>query len=317
MKSFLLSLLFLCLAFCVQAQKIAYPYPVSYITLPIELQQVKMAYMDVHPEAQSNGRTVLLLHGKNFNGYYWKDVIRYLSGAGYRVLVPDQVGWGASDKPSIQYSFHRLAANTKALLDSLGIARVHVVGHSMGGMLAVRFALMYPQVVEQLVLENPIGLEDYRTFVPWRSTDQLLKQELSATYESLKQYQQSYYPEWKPEYEQYVAAQWDAMQKPDFSTAAWASALTYNMIYEQPVVYEFGYLRVPTLLVIGQADRTVVGKALLPESERGNRGNYPELGKAAKAKIKGSKLVALQGVGHIPHVQAPELFRAALLEFLK
>ncbi|TCZ67189.1 alpha/beta fold hydrolase [Flaviaesturariibacter aridisoli] len=318
MKSFWIFLFACCLAAGLKAQSpLTYPYPVSYLALTIEQQRVKMAFMDVRPEAQSNGRTVVLLHGKNFNGFYWKDVIHYLSGAGYRVLVPDQVGWGASDKPAIQYSFHRLAANTKALLDSLGIAQVQVVGHSMGGMLAVRFALMYPTLVEGLVLENPIGLEDYRSFVPWRSPDQQFAQELNASYESLKQYQQGYYPAWKEEYEPYVAAQWEALQQPDFATATWASALTYNMIYEQPVVYELGNLKVPTLLIIGQADRTVLGKALLPESERGKWGRYPELGKAARSRIRGSKLVALEGVGHIPHLQVPDLFRAALLGFLK
>ena len=111
--------------------------------------------------------TVLLLHGKNFNGYYWKGVIAALSSNGYRVVVPDQVGWGQSDKPNIHYSFPLLAANTKKLLDTLGITKVHVVGHSMGGMLATRFALMYPATVDKLIYEDPIGLEDYKTFVPY------------------------------------------------------------------------------------------------------------------------------------------------------
>ncbi|RYY38763.1 MAG: alpha/beta hydrolase [Chitinophagaceae bacterium] len=299
------------------AQSLAYPYPVKTIRLNIEQQPVKMAYMDVLPAAQANGQTVVLLHGKNFNGYYWKDVIHYLSGAGYRVVVPDQVGWGQSDKPDIHYSFHLLAANTKALLDSIGVGRIMLVGHSMGGMLATRFALQYPQVVERLVLENPIGLEDYRQFVPYRTPDQQMEQELAATAETLKHYQQSYYPEWKPEYDQYVAAQWEALQYPEFPTAAWASALTYNMIIEQPVLYEFGNLKMPVLLVMGQEDRTVVGKGLLALAEQEKRGNYPELGRWVQGRIKGSKLVALRGVGHIPHIQAPDDFRNALLHFLQ
>ncbi|RYY90155.1 MAG: alpha/beta hydrolase [Chitinophagaceae bacterium] len=298
------------------AQQSAYPYPQKSIRLSIEQMPVRMAYMDVLPAAQANGRTVVLLHGKNFNGYYWKEVIAYLSGAGYRVVVPDQVGWGYSDKPNIHYSFHLLAANTKALLDSLGVGRVLLVGHSMGGMLATRFALQYPQLVERLVLENPIGLEDYRTFIPYRSPDEQVEQELAATVESLRQYQRSYYPEWKPEYEPYVTAQWEALQYPEFPTAAWASALTYNMIIEQPVVYELGNLRMPVLLIIGQEDRTVVGKGLLSPSEKNRHGNYPELGRMVHAKIKGSKLVPLAGVGHIPHIQAPDAFRKALLDFL-
>ena len=67
-----------------------------------------------------------------------------------------------------------------------------------------------------------------------------------------------------------------------------ANALTYDMIYTQPVVYELGLLRVPTLLIIGQDDRTVVGKAKMPENLRSAAGNYPELGKRAQAAIPAS-----------------------------
>jgi pimeloyl-ACP methyl ester carboxylesterase len=297
------------------AQELVYPSPIKYLSLMLEGAPVRMAYMDVLP-AKPNGKTVVLLHGKNFNGFYWKEPIAFLQAAGYRVVVPDQVGWGLSDKPGIHYSFHLLAANTKALLDSLRIEKITLLGHSMGGMLATRFTLLYPSLVERLVLENPIGIEDYKTFVPYRTPDQQFAQELKASYASLKQYQQSYYPQWKPEYEQYVAAQWMSLQHPDFRTATWASALTYNMIYEQPVHYEFQNISVPTLLIIGQEDHTVVGKGLLSREAAARFGNYPALGRWLQRAIPNSKLVELAGVGHIPHVQEPEHFRRALLQFL-
>ena len=298
------------------AQNIDYPYPVQYLQLTIEMQPVRMAYMDV-ASPKPNGKTVLLFHGKNFNGYYWKDVIRFLTDNGYRVIVPDQVGWGKSDKPNIHYSFPLLAANTKRLLDTLGISKVDIIAHSMGGMLATRFVLMYPQIVKRLIYENPIGLEDYKTFVPYHSVDEQYASELKTTYESLKKYQQSYYPEWKPEYDQYVTAQYEALQSPNFKTASWVSALTYQMIYEQPVVYEFKYITQPTLLLIGQADRTIVGKNLLSKEVADKHGNYPELGKMMHREIRNSSLVELHGVGHIPHIQVPEEFRKRVLDFLK
>lgn len=313
------TLLFIVLTFLVVysfAQAVTYPYPVHYHQLRIEGTPVRMAFMDVKP-GKANGETIVLLHGKNFNGYYWKEVVDFLSGNGYRVVVPDQVGWGQSDKPNIHYSFHLLAANTKELLDSLGLKKVHVLGHSMGGMLATRFALMYPQVVDRLIYENPIGLEDYKTFVPYRSVEEQYAGELKVTYESLKAYQKSYYPEWKPAYEPYVAAQYEALQYPDFKQATWASALTYQMIYEQPVVYEFKQIKLPTLIIIGQEDRTVVGKNLLSKEEASRHGQYPQLGKMLQQQIKGSKLVELKGVGHIPHIQALAEFQRALLAFLK
>ena len=274
-----------------------------------------MAYMDVEPE-QANGKTIILFHGKNFNGYYWKDVIPALTEKGYRVVVPDQVGWGRSDKPDIHYSFHLLAENNRILLDSLSIKKLIVIGHSMGGMLATRFTLMYPDLVDKLILEDPIGLEDYRVFVPYQSLEKLFSNENKATYESYKKYQQSYYPVWKEEYEQYVKAQAESLLQPGFDKTAWANALTYQMIYEQPVVYEFKNINVPTLLIIGLADRTIVGKELLNENDKAVHGQYQQLGKKIKSEIKNSRLVEIEGVGHIPHIQSFDRFCKALFDFL-
>lgn len=303
-----------------RAQKITpvvYPHPVKFFDLTIENQKTRMAYMDVSPTANANGKTVLLLHGKNFNGYYWKDVIASLSKNGFRVIVPDAVGWGKSDKPNIHYSFHLLAETNKKLLDSLGVKKTVVVGHSIGGMLATRFALMYPEITEKLVLENPIGLEDYRTFVPYAPFEELLKGEKAQTYESLKKYQQTYYPAWKPEYEQYVQAQAESLIRKDFPNAAVANALTSLMAYEQPVVYEFKNLKMPTLLIIGQLDRTVLGKNRLPKEDQNKFGQYPELGRKLKADIPNSKLVEMENVGHIPHVQVFDEYIKAVLEFIR
>lgn len=297
-------------------QAVEYPHPVKFFELSIEDQKVLMAYMDAAP-TKANGESVILFHGKNFNGFYWKNVIPMLTEAGFRVIVPDQIGWGKSSKPNVHYSFHLLAANNKKLLDALGIKKVHVLGHSMGGMLAARFALMFPETVGKLILENPIGLEDYRTFVPYASTEELTKQELAGTYESYKNYQKTYYPVWKEEYEQYVAAQAEALTQPGFSETAFANALTSQMIYEQPVVYEFTNLNVKTLLIIGQLDRTVVGKNRLKKEDQNKYGNYPQLGKKLNREIKNSRLVELDGVGHIPHIQTPDKFKTELIKFLK
>lgn len=128
----------------------------------MECRQLRMAYMDVPPTVTANGRTALLLHGRNFGGYYWQNTIRFLAGAGYRVVVPGQIGFGKSSKPDIGLSFHAAADHTRQLLDRIGVAKVMVIAHSMGGMFGARFTLMYPERTERLVLKDPIGLEDYR-----------------------------------------------------------------------------------------------------------------------------------------------------------
>ncbi len=94
----------------------AYPYPVSMLPLVNDGEQVRMAYMDVAP-AQPNGRVVVLLHGRNFPASYWAPVIKTLTDAGYRVVVPDQIGFGKSSKPAGELHFDTLARNTMALLD--------------------------------------------------------------------------------------------------------------------------------------------------------------------------------------------------------
>lgn len=295
--------------------KIRYPYESKYFPIEIERMNLDMEYMDITP-ANYNGKNVLLLHGKNFNGYYWKDVIQFLAEDGYRVIVPDQIGWGRSTAPNIHYSFHLLAENTMKLLDYLGVNKVNVIGHSMGGMLAARFALMYPETVDKIIFENPIGLEDYRTFVPYLTLNELYVKELSATYESMKKYQMTYYPIWKPEYEQYVQAQAEQLNKTYYDQTALANALTTQMIYEQPVVYEFKNIKAPALLIIGQEDRTIIGKDKLPQEMKAKYGQYPQLGKKISGEIPNSKLVELEGVGHIPHIQVLPDFKKAVTEFL-
>lgn len=279
-------------------------------------EDVRMAYMDVKP-AIANGKTVLLLHGKNFAGYYWRDVIHALTKNGYRVVVPDQIGFGKSSKPIIHYSFHVLASQNRKLLDTLDLEKVIVMGHSMGGMLATRFALMYPHKVEMLILENPIGLEDYKAFIPYVSTEEQYESELKTTAESVRRYNQtSYFPEWRSDYEYLVTIGAGVVNSSEFPRYAKVSALTYQMIYEQPVLYEFENLDVPVVLMIGIKDKTIVGKDKLAEELRSSFGNYSRLGKLTAGKIKRCRLIEFNA-GHIPHIERPQEFIDELLMALK
>jgi len=296
-----------------------YPYPVKYISLDLQLQHFKMAYMDVRPE-QSNGHTVLLLHGKNFSGAYWDQTAKVLSEQGYRVIIPDQLGFGKSSKPStLQYSIQLLARNTRALLDSLQLDKVIVLGHSMGGMIATRFTLMYPGVVEKFALEDPIGLEDWKLKVPYQTVDAWYQRELRQDYNSLKKYETDSYfhGQWKSSYDKWLNLSAGWTLSPEYSRIAWNSALTYDMIFTQPVCYEFEGIQAPSLLIIGLLDRTALGKDLVADSVRQTLGNYPVLGRLTRDKIRNCRLVELPGIGHIPHVENFDLFIRPLLTFLK
>jgi pimeloyl-ACP methyl ester carboxylesterase len=292
-----------------------YPYPVHWFDVHSQVHDLQMAYMDLQP-GKPNGQAIVLLHGKNFCAPYWTATAERLRDQGYRVIVPDQIGFCKSSKPrDYQYSFHQLAANTHALLQSLGIDKSIVVAHSMGGMVGTRYTLMFPEAVQKLVLVDPIGLEDWKAKgVRWRSVDDWYKNELKTSYATIKAYQlKSYYDNhWKPQYDRWVLLQAGMYEGDGRDTAAWAGALTYDMIYTQPVVYELPNIRVPTVLIIGQADRTAIGRDAAPPAVAAKLGDYPALGKEATRAIPGARLIPLDGLGHAPMLEAPERFYPAL-----
>src|SRR5579862_3021 len=135
-------------------EEIPYPYPVQLLPLTLYGQDVRMAYMDVPPSGQANGRTAVLFHGMNFGGFYFSGPIELLRKEGFRVIVPDQIGFGRSSKPIIPYNFNDMAYNSHKLLESLSVSKAVIIGHSMGGMLAARFAASYPDITERVVIYN-------------------------------------------------------------------------------------------------------------------------------------------------------------------
>jgi pimeloyl-ACP methyl ester carboxylesterase len=295
-----------------------YPFEVRYHTFEAQRQALRMAYMDVAPP-RPNGQTVVLLHGKNFSGAYWEQTIRALHDRGFRVVVPDQIGFGKSSKPEhFQFSFQALAAHTTALLDALRVDQYVLVGHSMGGMLATRLAVQYPARVARLVLVNPIGLEDWSRVVPYATVDAAYARELAQTRDMIREYMRTSYfdGQWKVEYEPLVALGAGWAEGPDRERIAWVSALTYDMIVTQPVVHDFPRIEAPTLLIIGTRDRTALGKQSVPPEVAATLGHYEVLGKQTAAAIAGARLVELEGVGHLPQVEAFDPYLRALDAFL-
>jgi pimeloyl-ACP methyl ester carboxylesterase len=295
-----------------------YPYPVTLYRFTSQGEAMEMAYMDVKP-ARPNGRIVALLHGKNFCAATWEGTINALRDAGYRVVAIDQIGFCKSTKPAhYQYSFEQLAANTHALLQSLGISKITIMGHSMGGMLATRYALAYPEGTEQLVSVNQLGLEDGRAKgVPWTGVDDSYKSALNTTAESAREYQRTIYyaGTWKPEYDKWIQMQVGMFRGPGKEIVAWNSALTSEMIYTQPVVHELERLKMPVLYLIGDKDTT--GRSnRAPKDVQPTLGNFPVMAKAAAARIAHAKLVEFPDLGHSPQIQDPAAFHKALLDGL-
>lgn len=296
-----------------------YPYDVQRYAFRSQGSDMSMAYMDVKPQT-ANGRTALLLHGRNFCAATWERTIAVLSDAGFRVIAPDQIGFCKSTKPlGYQFSLQQLATNTNALLTSLGVARPVVIGHSLGGMTAMRYALMFPDAVEQLVLVNPIGLEDWQAAgVPFIDLDKALEIEKATTFDSIKRYEQRFYygGQWRPDYDRWVEMIAGMYRGPGAERIAQVQARIAEMAFTQPVVHELERIRVPTLLMIGQLDRTAPGANRAPAELARELGNYPELGRTAARRIPKAALIEFSELGHAPQIQAPDQFHEALLKGL-
>jgi pimeloyl-ACP methyl ester carboxylesterase len=296
----------------------AYPYPVAFLELTVQGQSLRQAYMDVPPDGKANGRVALLLHGRNFPSSYWQDVIAGLSADGYRVVATDQIGFGKSSKPGLPASFDQLARNTVALLDKLAIAKVDLIGHSMGGMLAVRFTRTYPGKVRRLVLEAPIGLEDYRFSVPPVTDEQLIRQQYAETAETYRAFLKVGYALDLPDsaIEPFV----DMIERLQLSGEypRWVTAFvaSYQMIHDQPVVHEYPLVATPTLFIMGANDHNAPGRAFAPPELAKRMGFNVAHAQAIAAQMPNAKVLVFDGVGHIPHMERPQRFMQALEEFL-
>lgn len=292
-----------------------YAFNVHFFPIKSQRQALKMAY--IYLQGQPGKAVVTLMHGKNFNADYWAETAKFLHAKGYGVLIPDQIGFGKSSKPAnYQYSFAALASNTQALLRALKIQKTVVLGHSMGGMLASRFALMFPQHTHQLVLVNPIGLENYLSYVEYKDTDFFYANELKKTAASIKSYQQKFYYDgnWNKRYEALTRFMVGQIKGPDKERIAWVNAQTYDMIFTQPVITEFKNLRVPTRLIIGTRDRTGPGRNWKRPGVTHELGRYDRLGKTAVSLIPDAALFELKGVGHLPHIENFHQFKGLLAQ---
>lgn len=294
-----------------------YPFPVQWHEASSQGAPVRMAYIDVAPTTGANGRTVVLLHGKNFCAATWGDTVKSLAARGYRVIAPDQIGFCKSSKPKgYQYSFHTLTALTAELLDNVGAAKVTLVGHSTGGILGMRFALAYPDRVDRLVLVNPLGLNDtLAEGVPYTELGALRAEEAKTDAASIKAYQlrNYYHGQWRADYDRWVAMLAGQYASADGDVVRDAQARLSDMIETQPVAAELDRITMPVSLIIGQRDATAFRATSAPADRRGSIRTVPQAAEAALSRFRNARIVRLSALGHSPQVEDPATFEAALL----
>jgi pimeloyl-ACP methyl ester carboxylesterase len=201
-----------------------------------------------------------------------------------------------------------MALNTRKLLQTLGVAKVTVIGHSMGGMLAARFSASFPDIAERTVIYDPIGLTDPRYERPWRSADDAYKATMAQTndqrwqgfYANIRRY----FPApgaWKPEYEQYVRVLYAPTLSGDWPRWAMVRSIYQQMLYLDPVVYDWAKIKSKTLVIGGELDGQ----------------DFPKLARHIADTIPGAELVIIPQAGHVPHLEMPDKFYPPLLKFVK
>ena len=297
-----------------------YPRDVKFFEFRDQDQDLRMAYMDEEPESVATRKRCSCCTVRTSPARTGSRRSESSSRKDFESSRQTRSASGSRRSLTATSSRSKRSLRTpRALLESLNIDRTHVVGHSMGGMLATRLALMFPERTERLVLVNPIGLEDWKALgVPYRSIDENFAQELTMTPGSIREYERvSYFDgHWKPDYDPLIEILAGWSEDPEYPIVAWNAALTSDMIFTQPVLYEFPLVTARTLLIIGQRDRTAFAGPSVSASVRATLGHYPLLGRAAAQAIQHATLVEIAGVGHLPQIEAFDQYFEALAGFL-
>lgn len=281
-------------------EEIPYPYPVHFLELTRFGQDMRMAYMDVPPATRANGQTVFIQHGMNFYSEAYTDTIRALANAGFRVIAVDRIGYGKSSKPIIPYDFNVVAANMKDLLDKLGIDKVAIVGHSMGGMVVSRFAMLYPEAITHVVMVNQIGLTDQRQGRPWR--DPYVGDLGTPSYQSFLRGHMRYFPnDWPPAHLKYVKRQYGQTMSGEWPRLAMVRRLQVQMLYDDPVVYDWQHIATKALVIGGEEDGA----------------DFPALARNVVDQLQNAALILYPDIGHAPQIEIPDRFHADLIRFLR
>ncbi|GJN73253.1 alpha/beta hydrolase fold domain-containing protein [Purpureocillium lilacinum] len=297
-----------------------YPWPVQVFKFTSQAQALQMAFMDVKPTCKPNGKTAVLFHGKNFCGPTWEETIRVLAARGYRVVAPDQIGFCKSTKPdAYQFSLNQFAYNTRGLLNALGVGNVTVLGHSMGGMMTARFGLQYPSTIDEMVMVDPVGLEDYvQKGVPYISIDDSIVTEAASTYTSIRGYEQAVYyvGQWKAAYDTWVNMLVNIYNGSRRNAYIKNQAQIVDMVLTSPVAHYFGDIKPRTLLIVGDKDKTAIGSQWAPPAVAAQLGHFDVLGPEVCDQIPNCTLQRFADLGHAPQISDPDRFHKVVVDWL-
>jgi pimeloyl-ACP methyl ester carboxylesterase len=247
----------------------------------------------IHYVEAGSGPTLILLHGLGGSTQVWQFNIAPLAEK-YHVVVPDQIGFGKSDKPLVNYRIRTYVDFLDQFCKQLKIERATLIGNSMGGWIATMFTAAFPDRVDKLVLVDAAGYAppkdlDTRTFFGLNPTTREGMKILAGKVF----YNKAFLTD--AAIDQAIAARLAA------GDGYTINSITESIIRGEDFLDDIAKtVKRPTLIVWGRQD----GLVSLAEGERFNK------------DIAGSKMVVIDQCGHVPNVEKPGEFNAAVLKFL-
>lgn len=277
------------------------------IRSPLPRRSVQVQGLRVATAEAGEGPPVVLLHGLSSYAAFWEPVLPALLRAGRRVLIPDLPGFGASDKPDAPYTPPWYAALVADWMGALGVERAPVLGHSMGGQIALTLALRHPERVERLALSAPAGIE---TFEPraadfmrrfWHPERALHAQpaEVAANFLQLA------YARDTPEVRRLLTERLGLQQHPDFAAVSRAVSRCVAGMLDHPVAAELHRLELPVAIAWGAMDRMIPNPVF-------TRGGPQDLVRLSRAVLPRARVRVVEGAGHFVHADEPDAFWAAV-----
>lgn len=278
------------------------PLPVHHVTV----DGVDVAYVD----SGGSGPPVVFVHGLSSWLGFWDAQIRHYSGS-YRVLALDLPGYGASGRPDAPCTPPWYAGVVDQWMAAVGVPHAVVVGHSMGGQIAMTLALDHPDRVDALVLSAPAGFE---TFAPgaarWMKDFWTEDRALKSSEEEVRMaFTQQVFARYDDHVEKLIEERVRMGRDPSFRGTSVAVSRSIAGMIDHPVIDRLDRIGVPTLIVFGTADAMIPN----PVFTGGRTKTIAERGLQA---IPDARLVMVTGAGHTVHHDAPEAFDDAMDAFL-
>ena len=280
--------------------QIDYGYPVKMA----QVRNLEVGYID-----QGRGDVVVLIHGLGTNAKGWIRNIPALA-EDHRVIALDLPGYGYSSKKAYPYSMSFYATVLKELLTGLGVDHATLVGHSMGGQIAMVAALEHPDMVDRLVLISPAGFETFTDGEgDWMRRAVSAEFVKDTTIRGIAVNLKSNFRHTPPAADFMITDRIQVRGASDFGDYCTAVSLNVAAMLDHPVYDDLEKIKQPTLVLFGEEDNLIPNRFL-------HGGFTRDVAAEGMAKLPNAELVMVADCGHFVQFEHPDQANRAILDFL-